>query len=134
MSHPRTVCCGFSLSGSTMASSSLISMGANQSTSSAMVFRISTYASVAEATCSALALRILIFALACQLSSLPRDPPPPAPPPSVGPLESSALPPPWLLPKSPPLWFAIMAVAWVLPGSTLCLIRPGCLSSTQGFS
>ncbi|KAL0194553.1 hypothetical protein M9458_008125, partial [Cirrhinus mrigala] len=34
--------------------------------------------------------------------SLPRGPPPPAPPLSVGPLESSALPPPWLLPPSAP--------------------------------
>ncbi len=33
-----------------------------------------------------------------------RDLPPPAPPPSVSPLESAALPPPWLLPPSASPW------------------------------
>ncbi|KAL0195717.1 hypothetical protein M9458_009289, partial [Cirrhinus mrigala] len=28
------------------------------------------------------------------------------------------LPPPWLLPPSAPPWATIMAVAWVLPGSS----------------
>ncbi len=32
-------------------------------------------------------------------------------------LESSAHPPPWLLPPSVPPWVAVMAVAWVPPGS-----------------
>ncbi|KAL0164205.1 hypothetical protein M9458_039958, partial [Cirrhinus mrigala] len=50
--------------------------------------------------------------------SSPRASPPPTPLPSVGPLESSALPPPWLLPLSVPLWVIIMAVAWVPPGSS----------------
>ncbi|KAI2651120.1 Chromatin-remodeling ATPase INO80 [Labeo rohita] len=49
--------------------------------------------------------------------SLPQAPPPPALP-SVGPLELSALPPPWLLPPSAPPWATIMAVVWVLPGSS----------------
>ncbi|KAL0177233.1 hypothetical protein M9458_026127 [Cirrhinus mrigala] len=48
--------------------------------------------------------------------SPPRAPPPPAPPPSVGPLESSALPPPWLLPPSAPPWACIMAAVWVSTG------------------
>ncbi|KAI2666600.1 hypothetical protein H4Q32_010501 [Labeo rohita] len=42
----------------------------------------------------------------------------PAPPLSVSLLESSALPPLWLLPPSAPLLVAFMAVAWVLPGSS----------------
>ncbi|KAL0198143.1 hypothetical protein M9458_006683, partial [Cirrhinus mrigala] len=46
--------------------------------------------------------------------SPPRAPPPPAPLPSVGPLESSALPPPWLLPPSALLWATIKAAAWLL--------------------
>ncbi|KAL0189403.1 hypothetical protein M9458_016502, partial [Cirrhinus mrigala] len=50
--------------------------------------------------------------------SPPRAPPPPAPPPSVGPLESSALPPPWLLPPSAPPWAYIMAAVWVSTGSS----------------
>ncbi|KAI2645558.1 Opioid growth factor receptor [Labeo rohita] len=45
--------------------------------------------------------------------SPPRAPPPAAPPPSVGPLESSAFPPPWLLPPSAPPWVVIMAAVWV---------------------
>ncbi|KAL0155594.1 hypothetical protein M9458_049857, partial [Cirrhinus mrigala] len=52
---------------------------------------------------SALALRILSVALDLWLSVSASAPPPPAPPPSVGPLESWALPPPWLLPLSAPL-------------------------------
>ncbi|KAL0192209.1 hypothetical protein M9458_010505, partial [Cirrhinus mrigala] len=48
--------------------------------------------------------------------SLPRAPPPPAPPLSVGPLESSALPPPRLLPPSALLWATIVAAVWVSPG------------------
>ncbi|KAL0199709.1 hypothetical protein M9458_002896, partial [Cirrhinus mrigala] len=58
-------------------------------------------------------------------SAIPPAPPwssvapdPPAPPPSVGPLESSVLPPPWLLPLSAPPWAIIMAVAWVPSGSS----------------
>ncbi|KAI2653596.1 DNA-directed RNA polymerase II subunit RPB1 [Labeo rohita] len=31
---------------------------------------------------------------------------------------SSALPPPWLLPPSAPLWGSIMAAVWVSPGSS----------------
>ncbi len=50
--------------------------------------------------------------------SPPRAPPPPAPPPLVGPLESAAITPPWLLPPSAPPWAIIIAVAWVLPGSS----------------
>ncbi|KAI2650572.1 Filamentous hemagglutinin [Labeo rohita] len=50
--------------------------------------------------------------------SPPRAPPPPAPPPSVSPLESSALPPPWLLPPSAPPWVGMMAAVWVLHGSS----------------
>ncbi|KAL0186637.1 hypothetical protein M9458_018307, partial [Cirrhinus mrigala] len=50
--------------------------------------------------------------------SLPRAPPPLAPLPLVGSLESSALPPPWLLPPSAPAWAAIMAAAWVSSGSS----------------
>ncbi|KAL0151228.1 hypothetical protein M9458_053419, partial [Cirrhinus mrigala] len=34
------------------------------------------------------------------------------------PLETSALPPPWLLPLSAPPWVVIMAMAWVPPGSS----------------
>ncbi|KAI2655859.1 Opioid growth factor receptor [Labeo rohita] len=45
--------------------------------------------------------------------SPPRAPPPAAPPLSVGPLESSACPPPWLLPPSAPSWVVIMAAVWV---------------------
>ncbi len=45
----------------------------------------------------------------------PSPPRAPAPPPLVGPLESAATPPPWLL---PPPWATIMAVAWVPPGSS----------------
>ncbi len=59
--------------------------------------------------------------------SPPRASPPPPPPPSVGPMESSALPPPWLLPLSATPWAAIMAVAWVPPGSSCscsCLSPP----------
>ncbi|KAL0193409.1 hypothetical protein M9458_011705, partial [Cirrhinus mrigala] len=48
----------------------------------------------------------------------PRAPPPLAPPPSVGPLESSALPPLWFLSPSALPWAAIMAAAWVSPGSS----------------
>ncbi len=50
--------------------------------------------------------------------SPPQAPPPPAPPPLVGPLESAAIPPPWLLPPSAPPWATVMAVAWVPPGSS----------------
>ncbi len=50
--------------------------------------------------------------------SPPRAPLPPAPPPSVGPLEMSSLPPPWLLPLSAPPWVAFMAVVRVPPGSS----------------
>ncbi|KAI2657574.1 Nuclear mitotic apparatus protein 1 [Labeo rohita] len=82
---------------------------------STMAFRISVYASVAEATCSTLALRILGVTQDRRLSVSVS--PPPAPP-SVCPLESSALPPPWFLPPSAPPWATIMAVAWVLPGSS----------------
>ncbi|KAI2666664.1 Chromatin-remodeling ATPase INO80 [Labeo rohita] len=46
------------------------------------------------------------------------SPSPPAPPPSVGPLESSAIPPPWLLPRSTPPWTTIVAAIWVSPGSS----------------
>ncbi len=53
-----------------------------------------------------------------------RAPPPPAPPPLVGPLESAAITPPWLLPPSAPPW-AIMAVAWV----QLCASCSGSLLS-----
>ncbi|KTG45652.1 hypothetical protein cypCar_00000553 [Cyprinus carpio] len=52
------------------------------------------------------------------ISSPPQAPPPPALLPLVGPLESSALPPPWLLPPSATLWVTILAVAWVLLGSS----------------
>ncbi len=48
------------------------------------------------------------------VGSPPRAPPPPL----VGPLESAAITPPWLLPPSAPPWAIIMAVAWVLPGSS----------------
>ncbi|KAI2655726.1 Opioid growth factor receptor [Labeo rohita] len=54
--------------------------------------------------------------------SPPRAPPPAAPPLSVGPLESSALPPPWLLPPSAPPW-VIMAAVWV----SLCFSCSGSL-------
>ncbi len=57
--------------------------------------------------------------------SLPRAPPPPDPPPLVGPLESAAIPPPWLLPSSAPPWAIIMAVLWVL----LCASCSGSLLS-----
>ncbi|KAL0168686.1 hypothetical protein M9458_036908, partial [Cirrhinus mrigala] len=59
-------------------------------------------------------------ALPCLIGSqsLPRTPLLPAPPPSVGPLESSALSPPWLLPLSAPQWVAFMAADWVPPGSS----------------
>ncbi|KAL0181207.1 hypothetical protein M9458_023613, partial [Cirrhinus mrigala] len=50
--------------------------------------------------------------------SLPRTPPPPAFSLSVGLLESATRPPPWLLPPLAPPWPAIMAVAWVPPGSS----------------
>ncbi|KAL0165522.1 hypothetical protein M9458_037366 [Cirrhinus mrigala] len=50
--------------------------------------------------------------------SPPRAPPPLAPPLSVGPLESSAPHPPWLLPLLALPWAAIMAAAWVSPGSS----------------
>ncbi len=58
--------------------------------------------------------------------SSPQAPPPLAPPSSVGPLESSALTPPQILPPSAPPWATIMAVAWVLPGSscTKSLLAP----------
>ncbi len=49
----------------------------------------------------------------------PQAPPPPALPPLVGPLESSALPPPWLLPPSAPLWVTITAVTW-FPSGAAC--------------
>ncbi|KAI2661543.1 hypothetical protein H4Q32_007170 [Labeo rohita] len=49
--------------------------------------------------------------------SPPQTPPPPALPP-VGPLEISALPPPWHLPLSASPWVIIIAVAWVPPGSS----------------
>ncbi len=52
-------------------------------------------------------------------------PPPPAPPPSVGPLESSALPPPWLLSPSAPPWVTIMADAWVPSISFFYLVLHG---------
>ncbi|KAI2657389.1 RHO1 GDP-GTP exchange protein 1 [Labeo rohita] len=48
-------------------------------------------------------------------SPSPPRAPLPAPPLLVGPLESSALHPPWLLPPSAPPW--AMAAAWALPGS-----------------
>ncbi|KAL0176582.1 hypothetical protein M9458_028912, partial [Cirrhinus mrigala] len=48
--------------------------------------------------------------------SPPRVPPPPAPTLSAGALESSTLPPPWLLPLSAPPWVAF--TAWVPPVST----------------
>ncbi|KAL0161836.1 hypothetical protein M9458_041232, partial [Cirrhinus mrigala] len=44
--------------------------------------------------------------------------PPPAPPPSDGPLDSSALPSPWLLLPSAPPWAVTMTVAWALPDSS----------------
>ncbi|XDV16814.1 hypothetical protein PO909_016349, partial [Leuciscus waleckii] len=48
----------------------------------------------------------------------PWSPLPPAPTPSVGPLESSALPPPWLLPPSSPPWpSAQSAPPWPPPPS-----------------
>ncbi|KAI2644811.1 Filamentous hemagglutinin [Labeo rohita] len=47
-----------------------------------------------------------------------RAPPPPAPPPSVGLMESLAIPPPWLLPPSAPPWTIFMAAIWVSPGSS----------------
>ncbi|KAI2646040.1 Translation initiation factor IF-2 [Labeo rohita] len=50
----------------------------------------------------------------------PQAPPPPALPLPVCPLESSALPSPWLLPPSAPLW-TITMVAWWLG---LCLTPP----------
>ncbi|KAI2644671.1 Accumulation-associated protein [Labeo rohita] len=50
--------------------------------------------------------------------SPPRALPPPAPPLSVGPMESTAFPPPWLLPPLAPLWGSIMAAIWVSPGSS----------------
>ncbi len=49
---------------------------------------------------------------------------PPLPAPSVGPMEPLALHPPWLLPPSAPPWAAIMAVAWVPPGSSKSLRAP----------
>ncbi|KAL0202780.1 hypothetical protein M9458_000798, partial [Cirrhinus mrigala] len=55
--------------------------------------------------------------------SPPRALPPPAPPPSVGPRESSACPPPWLLPPSaPPLgsscFGSLLSSPWLLPPSS----------------
>ncbi len=51
--------------------------------------------------------------------SPPRAPTPPPPPlPSVGNLELSALPPPWLLLPWALPWTAILAVVWVPPGSS----------------
>ncbi len=58
------------------------------------------------------------------VGSPPRAPSPPAPPPLVCPLESVAIPPPWLLPLSAPPWAIIMAVAWVLLCTSSCLF-PG---------
>uniref|UniRef100_A0A673N2S3 DBB domain-containing protein n=1 Tax=Sinocyclocheilus rhinocerous TaxID=307959 RepID=A0A673N2S3_9TELE len=83
---------------------------------STVAFWIYASASVAGAICSALALRILPVALAHRLSVSASAPLPTAPPPLVGPLESAAIPPPWLLPPSAPPWAAIMAVAWFLLG------------------
>ncbi len=52
------------------------------------------------------------------IGSPPRAPPPPALPPLVGPTESAAIPPSWLLSPSAPPGVNSMAVAWVLPGSS----------------
>ncbi|KAL0188538.1 hypothetical protein M9458_015637, partial [Cirrhinus mrigala] len=67
---------------------------------------------------SALALWIL-----CAAMSPP--PLPLSPPPAVGPLELSALPPPWLLPALAPPWAAFLATVWVL----LLLASPSICSS-----
>ncbi|KAL0198509.1 hypothetical protein M9458_007049, partial [Cirrhinus mrigala] len=52
--------------------------------------------------------------------SPPWAPLPPAPPQSVSLLESSTLPPHWLLPPSAAPWIAFMALSF--PGSSLCLV------------
>ncbi|XP_073687784.1 protein NLRC3-like [Garra rufa] len=58
---------------------------------------------------------VRLFSLSPWIFSSP-SPPRAPPPPLVGPLESSALPPSWLLPLSAPPWAIIMTVAWVPPG------------------
>ncbi|KAL0159333.1 hypothetical protein M9458_043058, partial [Cirrhinus mrigala] len=69
--------------------------------------------------------------------SPPQAPLSPVLPPSIGPLESSALPPPWLLPLSAPPWVALMAMAWV-PSAFSCskylLSSPWLLPSSPPWS
>ncbi|XP_050959836.1 integrin alpha-L-like [Labeo rohita] len=71
---------------------------------STMAPRIHSSTSVASAIGSTSVLRILLITLAHRLSVSTSGSSAPAPPPLVGPPESSALPPPWLLPLSSPPW------------------------------
>ncbi len=84
--------------------------------------------------CGLLEPRLRIGRLSHQFHLGPPDPPrhpgpsalpSPAPPPLVGPLESSALHPPWLFPPSAPPWVAITAVAWVPSGPSSSYLLPG---------
>ncbi len=119
-------------SGSTMASSSLISTGARQSTrlprpsGSALVSHLPTSTSGLHSSGYASSLRPsgsirlilppqlhLCRSAAAFRSSvyLGREA-------SVSAAESAATSPPWLLPASAPPWATIVTVAWVLPGSS----------------
>ncbi len=115
--------------GSTMASSSLVSTRACQSSNAtgfllpssstsvlchsgpAAVFRSPAYTSVAKASGSTLALHIFGLTLAFSSLSPPWAPPPPALPPLVSPMES-AVTPPWLLSPSTPPWTFMMFCVW----------------------
>ncbi len=104
------------------------SVGLLPPTSSTLV--LSRSVSAADLRISASVARALGSTLVPRSSASPwlvgsPSPPRAPPPPLVGPLESAAIPPPWLLPPSAPPWAIIMAVAWVL----LCASCSGSLLS-----
>ncbi len=119
-------------SGSTMASSSLVSTGARQSTNST---------GLPCPSGSTFTLRILGFILALRLSFTPSGSTCSAA--VFGPLESAAIPPPWLLPLSAPPWLLTPSFQ---PWTLLVILFPGvrplpepyssviCLPSCQPFA
>ncbi|KAI2658312.1 DNA-directed RNA polymerase II subunit RPB1 [Labeo rohita] len=93
--------------------------------SSTAASQIHASTSVAGTIGSTSVLQILFVTLAHRLTTSASAPPSPALLPLVGPLESSALSPPWLLCPSTSPWAVIMSVACRLPGSSLRRLHPG---------